>query len=313
LKLERLISILVVLLRKQRVQAKELAEMFDVSVRTILRDIDSINVAGIPIITYQGVNGGIGIAEGYRLDRSILSSDDMAAILTALKGVAGTIPDSRNEILIEKFKSILSSSQLETLDSKTNRLIIDLSPWGEDRPLKEKLTTIRRAIEGTNIIEFKYTDSKGNISNRKVEPYSLVLKGQKWYLYTWCMMRQGFRLFKLSRIGDLKVLEASYKPRPISLEQLPWDAQWNNTENMIELELVFERNMAGAAIEWFGEDLVRADDGRILARVMLPENNWLYGFILSFGTGVEVISPLHIRTIITNLAEGIYKKYLPKT
>ena len=104
MKLDRLLSILVVLLRKQRVQAKELAEMFDVSVRTILRDVDAINLAGIPIVTYQGINGGIGIAEGFRLDRSVLTSEDMAAIISTLKGIAVTIPDSREEIVMVNWK-----------------------------------------------------------------------------------------------------------------------------------------------------------------------------------------------------------------
>ena len=107
------------LLRKDRVQAKELAEKFEVSTRTILRDIDAINLAGIPIVTYQGVNGGIGIAEGYRLDRSILTSDEMVSIITSLKGMARLIPESQHEILLEKLKNILNLSQLEKLESKT--------------------------------------------------------------------------------------------------------------------------------------------------------------------------------------------------
>ncbi|HBK68371.1 MAG TPA: YafY family transcriptional regulator, partial [Firmicutes bacterium] len=129
MKLDRLLSILMLLLRKDRVQAKELAEKFEVSTRTILRDIDAINLAGIPIVTYQGVNGGIGIAEGYRLDRSILTSDEMVSIITSLKGMARLIPESQHEILLEKLKNILNLSQLEKLESKTRQLIIDPSPW----------------------------------------------------------------------------------------------------------------------------------------------------------------------------------------
>ena len=115
MKLDRLISILVILLRKKRVQAKELAQMFGVSVRTILRDVDAINLAGIPVVTYQGINGGISIAEGYRLDKSVLTSNEMAVIISTLKGVACTLPDSEYKILIEKLKNILSSSQNENL------------------------------------------------------------------------------------------------------------------------------------------------------------------------------------------------------
>lgn len=309
MKLDRLLSILVILLRKERVRAKELAEKFGVSVRTVLRDVEAINLAGIPIVTYQGVNGGIGVAEGYRLDRSILTSDEMAAIITALKGVAGTVPDNRHDILLDKFKNTLSSAQLNIVNSKANQLIIDLSPWGGNQPLKEKVAAIRTAIEECREISFSYTDSNGSQTRRMVEPYSLLLKDQRWYLYAWCLMREDFRLFKLSRIKGLEVLNVSFTPRDVSLKEFPWENEWSGPGDMIELELVFNAEMAGIVEECFGEEVVVLDDGEFMVKVMMPENNWLYGFLLSFGTGVEVINPPHLRRIIANIAEEIHKKY----
>lgn len=310
MKIDRLISILVVLIRRGHVKASELAEMFDVSVRTILRDIDTLNLAGIPIVTSQGINGGIGILEGYHLDKSMLTSEDMAAIITALKGVAGTLPDRRNEVLVDKFKSILSSSQLDDINAKTSRLIIDLSPWGGNGPVQERLKVIRNAIEDRKELEFQYTDSENKKTVRKVEPYSLILKGQKWYLYAWCLMRQGFRFFRLSRMRDISVPGTYFTPREIGMEQPPWEKEWQKPDNMVELELVFEKGMEDVVFEWFGEDACVGGDGTIMVKSLLPENNWLYGFILSFGTGVEVVNPPHLRDIVARIAEGIYKKYL---
>lgn len=309
MKLDRLISILVMLLRKERVQAKELAEKFGVSVRTILRDVEAINLAGIPVVTYQGVKGGIGIAEGYRLDRSVLTGDEMAAIITTLKGISSTISDSRHEVLMEKLKNTLPSPQLEVLNSKVNQFIIDLSPWGGNEHLRQNLADIRQAIGDSKEIDFQYIDPTGKRTRRRVEPYSLILKGDKWYLYGWCNLRQNFRLFKLSRIKGLAVLDKPYKPRDVSLEQLPWERGWQRTENMVSLELVFEKSMESIAEEWFGRDIVKLKDGRIEVKSLLPENNWLYGFLLSFGMGMEVINPPHIRTILAEMAAGIYKKY----
>ena len=128
MKLDRMMSILVVLLRKERVRAKDLAEMFNVSVRTILRDVEAINLAGIPIVTYQGANGGIGIAEGYRLDRSILTPDDMASIISMLRGVAGTMPDARHDILVEKLMNTQSAIGQDALNAKSRQLVIDRLP-----------------------------------------------------------------------------------------------------------------------------------------------------------------------------------------
>lgn len=309
MKLDRLVSILVILLRKERVQAKELAERFGVSVRTILRDVDAINLAGIPIVTYQGVNGGIGIAEGYRLDKSVLTENEMAAVITTLKGIGRSIPDKNNEILVEKFKNILSSAQMKRVDQKTNQLIIDLSPWGGNGHIKEMLGEIREAIENRKEIEFTYLDASGNRTVRVVEPYSLVLKSQNWYMYAWCHAREDFRFFKLSRIREMKITEITFTPREVSVEEHPWENEWQISDSFINLELMFEKELGGIAEEWFGGNTYTNEEGKVMASIRLPENNWLYGFILSFGSGVEVISPPYIREIVSKIAKEIVEKY----
>jgi predicted DNA-binding transcriptional regulator YafY len=309
LKLDRLISIIVVLLRKERVQAKELAEMFDVSVRTILRDIDTINLSGIPIVTYQGVNGGIGIAEGYRLDRNIITENEMASIIRSLKGLTRGIPDSKNEILIEKFNSILSKHQLDKLNSKVNQLIIDISPWGENKVVRDNISLMNEAIDKHQRLQFTYKDYSGEKTVRTVEPYSLVLKGQKWYLYAWCSLRKDFRFFKIIRIKELKKLDELFEIRETSIEEYPWDGAWQSKENIVEVELIFEGFMENIIEEFFGDDIEKIGE-KLYVRVALPEGNWLYGFILSFGAGVEVVSPPHLRNTITKVAQEICKKYI---
>lgn len=309
LKLDRLVSILVILLRKERVQARELAEKFGVSVRTILRDVDAINLAGIPVVTYQGVNGGIGIAEGYRLDKSVLTEDEMAAIITTLKSIGRSIPDNNHEVLMEKFKNILSATQIDRVNQKTNQLIIDLSPWGGNEHIRSMLGEIREAIEGRKEIDFTYLDFSGNRTIRIVEPYSLVLKGQNWYMYAWCHVREDFRFFKLSRVKEMRVRDIIFAPRDVSIEEYPWENEWQKTDSFITLELVFEKELRGIAEEWFGENAYVNDEGRVLARVRFPENNWLYGYLLSFGSGMEVVSPPHIREKMCKIAKEIVEKY----
>jgi len=283
--------------------------MFDVSVRTILRDIDAINLAGIPIITYQGVNGGISIAEGYRLDKSVLSADDLAAMISALKGVAASMTDSNLDILVEKLKIPLSSSQLQSLDLKTRQMIIDLSPWGGNEPLKEKISLLRMGIKNYRLIEFSYIDADGIRTMRQVEPYSLLLKGQSWYLYAWCQLREDFRLFKLARIKDILLTTRPYHPREVPAEQAPWEDQWQEKARLVELDLLFDKYMGNVALECFGENSIHQDDGKIMVKISLPENNWLYGYLLSFGSGMEVINPPHIRSILANITAEIYRKY----
>ena len=309
MKIDRLISIIVVLLRKERIQAKQLAEMFDVSVRTILRDIETINLAGIPIVTYQGAGGGIGIADGYRIDKSILSEDDMAAIITSLKGVATTLPDNRFHVLMEKLKHPLTSSQLEMLNLKTQQMIIDLEPWGGNELLKERTTMLHKAIENYKIAAFFYQDANGSSTERRVEPYSLLWKNQNWYLYGWCLLRQNFRLFKLVRMKDLQISGQTFVPKNNPAELITWEAGWQDNTGLIELDLLFRPDMETVVEECFGEDFYRQDDGSILVQIALPENNWMYGYLLSFGDGLEVLNPPHVRNILANIAAKIYKKY----
>ncbi len=309
MKLDRLISILVLLLRRERIQARELSEIFEVSVRTILRDVDTLNLAGIPIVTYQGVNGGIGIAEGYRLDRSIFTSDDMASIIAFLKGIAKTIPDTKHDILVEKLKNSLTEAQLEKLTTKASQLVIDYEPWGENGTLKEKTGQIRSAIEASKMIEFLYSDSEGRKTKRTVEPYSIVLKLQNWYLYAWCLMRNDFRFFKVSRIKEMVIIDTVFNPRDLSFNKMNWENQRHKSSNMVRLELIFEAEMTEIVEEFFGEEFIHSENGKFMINLEMPENNWLYGFLLSFGNKVEVVNPPHIRKIIAKTAEKMCNLY----
>lgn len=306
MKTDRLVAILVMLLRKERVQAKELAEKFEVSVRTILRDVEAINLAGIPIVTYQGANGGIGIAPGYRLDKSVLTGDEMAAVITTLKGIDGTLEGKSHEILMEKLKNTLNASQMAQLNTKMRQFVIDLSPWREDAYTKNKLAVIRDAIEASKELEFTYTDSQGTKTIRKVEPYSLILKAQKWYLYAWCTLRSSFRYFKVSRLKELAT-GAVFAPREVPDDPPVEQTQWENAQNSVSLELLFTKEMEPIICEWW--DLQKCEDGRIMAKAVMPDNYQTYGFLLSFGNQVEVVSPPHVRIALGQIAKEIYQKY----
>jgi predicted DNA-binding transcriptional regulator YafY len=313
MRLDRLISILVVLMKKERVSAKELAEMFGVSTRTILRDIDTIDMAGIPIVTFQGTNGGIAIAEGYKLDRSVFNHDEIAAILSSLKGVARSLHDVKHDLLVDKITSVVNKSQGNRLNMKANQLIIDMSPWGGNDYLKERLSLIRSAIDQNRLISFNYINSSMSRSERRAEPYALVLKGQSWYLYAFCLLRNEPRLFKLPRISDLIVLDEGFEPRNMPADNLPWEEEWAHPRNLTEITLLFDAFMGNVVRETFGDMAEECGEGRFIVKIKLPVNNWLYGFILSFGPGVEVLEPVYLRKILREMSEKIALRYADTT
>lgn len=309
MKIDRLISIITLLLRKEKVKAKELADRYEVSVRTILRDIETINQAGIPIVTYRGSNGGIGIAEGFRIDKSVLNYDEMASIIALLNGI-DSISISQSDSFVEKMKSNLNQEQIDTINRKSSQLVIDLSPWGNSKLINDKLEHFRKAIKESLEVTIKYADFNGTLTERKIEPYTLILKGQNWYLHAFCRLRDAFRLFKVSRIRELTLLESAYTARELPELLLPANREWHLSEEMVEVDMVFEDYMESIIEEWFGDDFIRDDKGSLLISLMLPLNNWYYSFILSMGPGVEVLKPPHIRETIAEMAEKIYKKHV---
>jgi predicted DNA-binding transcriptional regulator YafY len=304
-----LVAILVILLGKERVQAKDLAQKFEVSVRTILRDVEAINQAGIPIVTYQGANGGIGIAEGYRLDKSVLTADEMAAILSTLQGIDGAVNTKTHAVLMDKLKNSLTLPQLETLDNKLNRIVIDLSPWQDDAAMREKLAEIMLAIENCKLMAFTYNDSGGAKTRRTVEPYSLILKAQNWYVYAWCTLRNNFRYFRVSRLAELVTFEKAFVPRQVSSQPLPERQILNQMGPPVALELAFIEELESIVEEFFREGIDSRRDGKIIVKTILPENRGVLGLLLSFGAGVEVISPPHIRQKMAEIAAEISQIY----
>jgi predicted DNA-binding transcriptional regulator YafY len=310
-KLERLLSIIILLLNRRMVQAKELAERFEVSVRTIYRDIDVINGAGIPIVTYQGTNGGIGLAEGYRLDRNVLTNDELAAIFTALRSISTSYGSEQNLQLMEKINSVVPPAYSEAFQHKTSRVLIDFSPWDGNEKLRPKLQLLKEAADNCLIAGFIYSNAAGEVSHRMVEPHMLILKGKQWYLQAFCLEKEQFRLFKLKRMKELEIApERTFNRRELPSQENATGRSPREPSQVTEFVLRFHADDRYLAEEWFGiEELLPVDDGSWLVRKAYPEDEWLYSFLLSLGHHAEVLEPPHLREIIASRAERVAKIY----
>ncbi|MEK3986266.1 YafY family protein [Paenibacillus sp. FSL K6-3166] len=312
MKIDRLLSIVILLMNRRLIQAKELADMFEVSVRTIYRDIESINGAGIPIVTYQGSGGGIGLMEGYRLDRNVLTDRELADIFSALQSVS-SYGGTEHTLLMEKISSVIPPSQTAAFRSKTTQLIIDFSPWGLQPILEEKIATLKEALEENRTVAFDYVNAEGQSSQRSVEPYTLVLKGQAWYLYGYCLQRQDFRLFKLHRMKGLIKEKREFIREDRDMHELPWSTDYQRVTSasvVSPILLHFSAEGRHLAEDRFDSTELQPDGhGGYNVSIHYPEDGWLYGFLLSFGTALEVLEPEHIRQKLGELALGVAKKY----
>ena len=294
----RLFRILYYILEKEKVTANELADKFEVSVRTIYRDIDSISSVGVPIFTTQGKGGGIKIDNEFILNKSLFDTNEKEQIIAALQGLEKTNEAYKSE-LITKLSALFKIKN-------SNWIEIDFTSWGSNNTYQDLFNALKTAIINKNIISFSYNSSKGEKINRKVKPIRLLFKEQDWYLYAFCLLRNDFRYFKLSRIKDLEVLAINYED---NFENVVLK-KGLKYENIVNIKLKFDKSVAFRVYDEFNEAIEEDEKGNLYVEIKIPNNYKLYNYIFSFGSNVEILEPKEIRNQFKNMINEIAKKYI---
>lgn len=299
MKIDRMIGILSILLQKEKVTAPYLAEKFEVSRRTINRDIEHLCLAGIPLLTTQGKNGGISIMEGYKIDRTLLTSSEMQAILAGIRSLDSVSGTNRYTQLMEK----LSVGASNVLAGDQN-ILIDLSSWYKSS-LAPKIELIHDAIESAKQISFIYFSPKGE-SRRIIEPYDLVFQWSSWYVWGWCVSRQDFRLFKLNRITELQT-GVPFEKRSAPLPDLSSKRLFPQT---YQVKALFAPQYKWRLVEEFGiNSFTEQPDGRLLFSFGFTDHDNILSWILTFGSGAELLEPMEFRRELYQLGKQMQEKY----
>jgi len=294
MKIDRLISIIMILLDKERVGARELADRFEVSPRTIYRDIDAINRAGIPVFSMPGAGGGFEIMQQYKIDKKVFSAADLSAILMGLSGLSNMIRGDELVNALAKVKSFIPGDRAKDIEFKANQIHIDLSPWMGIRDIQSCLEGIKTALQENRPLAFDYTDRYGNRTARTVEPYQLVLKGSHWYLQGYCNQRNDFRLFKLSRMSNLETLEEHFVPRNYQNPQLDFADTVAAMQTKIKLRI--HRSVMDRVLDYCPyEDVSPEGEEYSIVRFPFIENDYYYDILLGFGERCECLEPLQVR------------------
>lgn len=300
MKIDRIIGILSILLQKERVTASELAEEFEVSRRTIIRDIDDIGKAGIPITTFQGQGGGISIMESFRLDKTLLSAADMNAILSGLGSLDSVSETRRYHQLMQK----LSAEHTDTVNIG-NQFIIDLSSW-DKTIVSYKIELIKKAIDSRTKISFDYFSPTGE-SKREIEPYHLIFQWAGWYVWGFCTLRNDYRMFKLTRLTNLKCTDIPCDEREIPVYTCD---RLRHTQGGIIASVKFDKSLKWRIIDEFGTELPKfCENGDIILEFTWTDIPSFYSYILSFGDKAEIISPKEYRFEFQELLKKISEKY----
>lgn len=299
MKIDRLIGILSILLQQDKVTAPYLAEKFEVSRRTINRDVEDLCKAGIPLVTAQGANGGISIMEGYKIDSTLLTSADMQAILAGLRSLDSVSGTNRYVQLMEK----LSAGASELLPGGQH-ILIDLSSWSKSA-LSPKIELLHDAIEYGRCVGFHYFAPRGE-SFRIVEPYYLIFHWSSWYVWGYCRERQDYRLFKLGRMTDLQ-MEDPFEKRPAPFPDLSTETVF---PHVYQIKALISSKYRWRLVEEYGTDSFSVQpDGRLLFSFGFTDEESALCWILSFQDGAEVLEPKEFRGKLAAFGEKLQGRY----
>lgn len=303
MKIERALRVLFLLLNRKSITASEIAKYFEVSQRTIYRDIELLSGAGVPIYCEKGRNGGIFLVEGWSVAGVNFNSEDIEVIKTALQGVVNSFGDNKSSKTLEKVGKMADIS----LGDNREKIYIDFTSWGDDKPNEEFRKIIQESTDKKEVIEFLYRNQKGEEKIRTVEAMAVVFKGFSWYLHGICREKKDKRLFKIGRIKNLKKTGEIY-----SSEHQNFIPEEPKKEECIEVELKFPPEYRYRIEEYKKEEKIKFDiDGNCIMKTICPNDRGLISFILSFGDEAEVLSPLWLREKIKEKIESALKKYIP--
>lgn len=313
--INRLLSIIYILMNKGTVTAKELAERFEVSVRTIYRDIDVLSMAGIPVYTTKGRNGGIHLTEQFVLNKMLVSKKEQQQILAALASLRETGAHEEEKIL-DKLGDFF-------MEKPANWVAIDFSDWSGRR--KELFNQIRDAILNRHAIQFDYYGQQGEMSHRCAEPIQLLFKEYTWYVRAYCRTRQAMRLFKVLRMKRVVVLDETFDIRDVAAtndrekKALAADISKSCSDDYVdppandlipEITLWIDKKEAYRVYDRFDEEEITVlPDGHFEIHYRCPLDDWVYGMILSFGPSAKVLAPKHVQTEIRRRIEKMAELY----
>lgn len=294
MKTDRLVSMILLLLEEGRVSARELADRFEVSLRTVYRDMDAIGMAGIPLRSVPGAGGGFEIMEEYKLDHRVFTESDLSAILMGLTSLSGMVRGSELVNALAKVRSFIPADRAGDIEVRANQICIDLSPWLGNRNIQPYLELVKTALQENRLLSFAYTDGHGNRTVRTVEPYQLVLKGSHWYFQGYCRTREDYRLFRLSRMAELRMSGERFVPRNYQKPVLDFSEILNTMQTGIRLRV--HRSVLDRVLEFCSEEEAVPDGSEhCIVRFPFIENDFYYGILLSLGDRCECLEPPEIR------------------
>lgn len=306
MKYEIMMDMLFTLLRKRKVTAPELAAKYNISPRSVYRYIDEMTVAGIPIDVMRGPYGGIYISDAYKLPKGFFTREEYDSAVAALQAMESTMDSPALRSALEKLTSHQKNDQTDSAIS--GNILIDSGTWGNSERFSERLSLVEHAVNEREALEIDYVSREGEKTHRIILPHLLVYKQNIWYVFAFCRMRGGFRLFKIGRMRTILKTGEIFERLPFSRDDIPLSF-WTDREACVETRFALSGETIPFAEEWLGVEAVYERDGKYYAEATLPDDESLVGKILSAGPGFTVLSPASLAERVRAAAESIAKRY----
>ena len=306
MQIDQLFELVYVLIDKKQVTAKEMAQRFGVSTRTIYRWVDALSVSGVPVYTQNGRGGGIAISKQYALDTKVLSEEERLAIVSSVKAL-NSLSGNPVSVVNANIKAAEKISGL--VEKDTDWLEVDFAPWSpEGSGVRQVFGTLRDCILQKKQVTFDYYSGDGTMERRTVHPWKLIYKGQAWYLQGWCTLRKAERFFKLTRIQNLNItgraanITKINKPAP--------KGNFNYHPELLTIKAkIFTQKISYLLDTFICSEVLPHKDGSVTATFSVPKDDWVYELLLSFGPHMKIISPKLVREKVVALAKGVLTEY----
>lgn len=302
MKYQIMLKILMQLLSKRKITAKEIAERYEISVRSVYRYVEELIVCGVPVDVARGRYGGLTVADTFRLPTGYFTREEYAAAINALDAMASQVHDENIITAREKLES--RNKNERTGASVSGNIIVDGGTWGDTKKFSDKMLVVEQAVNEAKSLMIDYISREGEHSRRIIDPHVLIFKQNVWYVYAFCHTKQDFRTFKIGRIKQASFTGRTFEKREISRNEIPLDFYYS-TDKLIAVTLEIEKASLADAEEWLGIDNIEPRGKSFIADVTLPDDSQLVGRILSYGGAVKVLSPKSLKEKVLAAAQKI--------
>lgn len=297
-----MIKMLMLLMSRRKVTANEIADRFEISVRSVYRYVEELSVAGVPLDVARGRYGGIYIADTFKLPAGYFTRGEYAAIINALTAMLSTVDDDELKSALEKIKREQKSDKREL--AVCGNIIVDGGAWADLGKFPNKMKVCEQAVQGNLSLEIDYISREGEHSRRVIDPHVLIYKQNVWYVYAFCHSRQDFRTFKIGRIKGARFTGRSFEKREITKDEIPLNFDYSS-EQLIPVTLAIRKDALADVEEWLGVDNVEPYGDGLIANVSLPDDDMLVDKILGYGGKVKVVAPADLKKRVKATALAI--------